>query len=668
MNREHVEPIGLNDTLSNRIFKLTLNSLDPKRIYFNENDIKKLGNKQYLLDDEIKHGHCHFITDITSIYKDRLESSIEYLLKQKNHSLDTTSQNIYKTFEKDEFVFPENESLRIKRLKDRITLKTLYRLEYDYYNDSLTTFPLEAFTEIDKIKNKVIDKWICQINHVLNHEDGYEKHISEEFLNAITKSYDPHSAYFNERKKKEFDLHLSRESETFGLYIEETDNGEFIISDLSPGGPAWKSNLIHEEDVLTGISWPTNNQQQEDITCATEADINNLLNTSPNNKITLHIKKIDGKISYVTLEKEVLRVDENTIKSFVIHGDKHIGYLTIPSFYSEEGGPIVQGCANDVAKEVIKLKREHIDGLILDLRHNGGGSLKEAIDFAGIFIDEGPICLMKEKNSGTQIVKDFNRGRIYDGPLVVLINTFSASASEILASSLQDYNRAVIIGSKSYGKATGQVIIPIDTVYNNFDELIGNTYFSGKEYSGYLKLTNSKFYRVNKTSNQKIGMTPDILLPSIWDGYHFMEKNQNYALKNDISDKQIELKKYPELPLEELKTRHENRIRNSQQMNNLQQIVNTFENSKTNTYPLNPNAFWKTTTPELQLLNTFTNSSKSETQLITVKNNESDAIFIEMDELINSINNQLIEELEYDVLIDETYKVISDLIDLTNNK
>ena len=147
-----------------------------------------------------------------------------------------------------------------------------------------------------------------------------------------------------------------------------------------------------------------------------------------------------------------------------------------------------------------------------------------------------------------------------------------------------------------------------------------------------------------------------------------MEKNQNYALKNDISDKQIELKKYPELPLEELKTRHENRIRNSQQMNNLQQIVNTFENSKTNTYPLNPNAFWKTTTPELQLLNTFTNSSKSETQLITVKNNESDAIFIEMDELINSINNQLIEELEYDVLIDETYKVISDLIDLTNNK
>ncbi len=666
LNREHVDPIGLNDSLSSRIFHLTLNSLDPKRVYFTEADFDKLKNKQYLLDEEIKHGHCHFINNITEIYKKRLESTIDYLTTLNTEITSFNDNDEYIAYDKNEFVFPKNEHQKIKRIQERVKLLTLYRLMHDYYQDSLTNFPEEALARIQITKSEVIEKWICQINHILNHEDGYQTHIAEEYLNAITKSYDPHSAYFNKRKKKEFDLHLSRESETFGLYIEEADNGDFIVSDLSPGGPAWKSNLIHEEDILEGITWP--NGDKEEITCATEAKINNILNTTPFKTITLHLKKNDDKLINVFLQKEILRVDENTIKSFVIHDQKNIGYLSIPSFYSDEGGTTVQGCANDVAKEVIKLKRENINGLILDLRHNGGGSLREAIDFAGIFIDEGPICLMNEKNSGTQIVKDFNRGRIYNGPLVVLINGFSASASEILASSLQDYNRAVIVGSNSYGKATGQVIIPIDTSYNNFEELIGTTQSSSNQYKAYIKLTNSKFYRVNQVSNQKTGMVADIQLPSIWEKYHFTEKDQYYALNNDVSNKNVLLKKYPELPLRDLKINSSNRMNQDSSLIMLNNIAIEFKKNNPKVYTLNINDFWEFSYPEIHLIDEFYRLSKSEKSLLKIKNNDSDAIFIEMDELINSINNQIIDDLEKDVLILETYQIISDLIDIINSQ
>ncbi len=666
LNREHVEPVGLNDSLSSRIFHLTFNGLDPKRVYFTETDFNKLKTKQYLLDEEIKHNHCHFINNITEVYKKRLESTLDYLTTLTTEITSFTVEDEYEAYDKDEYVFPKNDHQRINRVQDRVKLLTLYRLMHDYYQDSLTGFPEEAVTNLQKTKSEVIEKWICQINHILNHEDGYQTHIAEEYLNAITKSYDPHSAYFNKRQKKEFDLHLSRVSETFGLYIEEADNGNFIVSDLSPGGPAWKSNLIHEEDELQGITWP--NGDKEEITCATEASINNLLNTTPFKTITLHLKKNDGKLIDVFLKKEILRVDENTIKSFVIHDKKNIGYLSIPSFYSDEGSTIVQGCANDVAKEVIKLKRENIDGLILDLRHNGGGSLREAIDFAGIFIDEGPICLMKEKNSGTQIVKDFNRGRIYTGPLVVLINGFSASASEILASSLQDYNRAVIVGSNSYGKATGQVIIPIDTSYNNFEELIGNTQSSSNQYKAYIKLTNSKFYRVNRVSNQKTGMIADIQLPSIWEKYHFTEKDQYYALKNDISNKNILLKKYTDLPLKDLKTNSNFRMMNDSCLVKLNNIATAFKKENSKSYSLNIDEFWNNSYPEIHSIDEFYRLSKTENSLLKIKNNASDAIFIEMDELIDSINNQIIDDLEKDVLIQETYRIISDLIDIISNQ
>lgn len=666
LNREHVEPIGLNDSLSTRIFHLTFNSLDPKRIYFTEADFDKLKDKQYLLDEEIKHGHCHFISNITNVYKKRLESTIDYLTIINNEVTNFTENDTYIAYDKKTFVFPKNEHQRVKRIQDRVKLLTLYSLMNEYYHDSLTSFPQKAIDNIQKAKSKVIKKWICQINHTLNHEDGYQTHIAEEYLNAITKSYDPHSAYFNKRKKKEFDLHLSRESQTFGLYIEEADNGDFIVSDLSPGGPAWKSNLIHEEDILEGLTWPNGNK--EEITCATEAEINNLLNTTPFKTITLHLRKNDGKLIDVFLKKEILRVDENTIKSFVIQGQKNIGYLSIPSFYSDESGATVQGCANDVAKEVIKLKRENIDGLILDLRHNGGGSLREAIDFAGIFIDEGPICLMKEKNSGTQIVKDFNRGRIYNGPLVVLINGFSASASEILASSLQDYNRAVIVGSNSYGKATGQVIIPIDTTYNNFDELIGNTETSPNQYNAFIKLTNSKFYRVNQVSNQKTGMAPDIQLPSIWEKYHLTEKDQYYAVENDISDKNALLNKYPELPLKKLQMNSSIRMTQDSSLILLDQIATAFEKNNVGSYPLSLNEFWNNNYSEIHLIDEFYRLSKAGKNRLKIRNNASDAIFIEMDELINSINNQIITDLEKDVLIQETYQIISDLIDTINSQ
>lgn len=662
LNKQHISPIGLNDSLSSRIFNLTFQNLDPHQIYFSATDFEDFLPKKHLLDDEIANGKCTFSEEITKIYKKRLETTLVYLSALKNEITNFDENDDYISYPKESFVFPKNERHRLKRIAQRVKFLTLKRLIYRHYHDSLAVFPQAAIDAIQNTKSEVIDQWICQINHLLIHEDGFNTHIAEEFLNAITKSYDPHSAYFNHRKKKEFDLHLSRENETFGLYFEMTDNGDFVVADLSPGGPAWKSNLIHEKDVLEELIWPNGNK--EDITCATEAELNNLLNTSPFKTITLQLKKQDGKLVSTFLKKEVLRVDENTIKSFVIHEEKKIAYLSIPSFYADEGGATIQGCANDVAKEVIKLKREHIDGLILDLRNNGGGSLREAIDFAGIFIDEGPICLMKEKNSGTQLIKDFNRGSIYDGPLVVLINEFTASAAEILASSLQDYNRAVIVGSNSFGKATGQIIVPIETNSDNLATVLS----VANSHRAYIKFTNSLFYRVNQTSNQITGISPDISLPSIWKKNQLKEKDLHYVLENKRSNKEVLIKKYPTLPIHQLKTKSNQRMLHDSNLIALNNIATKFEKEKPRTNPLSINKFWDNNYTEIRLMDKFHAFSKTEKSLLTVKNNSSDAIFIEMDQLINSINNKIINDLEKNVLIYETYHIISDLIDTMNNQ
>jgi carboxyl-terminal processing protease len=313
----------------------------------------------------------------------------------------------------------------------------------------------------------------------------------------------------------------------FGFSLTEGEDGKPEIGHLQPGSPAYLSGQVNEGDRILGIKW--DNKESIDVSDAGLRELNEMLSESGGDKVNITVRKVDGTTKQVTLHKEKMAVedeDNNKVKGFLLKGARIVGYISLPDFYSDwEDNSGVNGCANDVGKEIIKLKKENIQGLIIDLRYNGGGSLKEAVELTGIFIDAGPVAQLKERETKISTLKDVNRGTIYDGPLVILVNGNTASASELVAGSLQDYNRALIVGSPTYGKATGQIVLPLDTTVNI------KTYNGKSQAESYIKLTTFKIYRVDGTTAQIKGVIPNIILPEAADANQKdREANEKFAL------------------------------------------------------------------------------------------------------------------------------------------
>ena len=370
------------------------------------------------------------------------------------------------------------------------------------------------------------------IKRVLQSPQGIENIIGNIYCATLASCYDPHTEYFPPDVKTAFESLLGNKPSVFGFALGEDEDGKPEIGHLQPGSPAFLSGQINEGDKILSIKWE--NKEAIDVSDASMEEINQMLGALGGDKVTITVRKADGTTKQATLHKEKMETadeDENRVKGFLLKGSKTVGYISLPDFYSDwanESG--VNGCANDVAKEIIKLKKENIDGLILDLRYNGGGSVREAVELVGIFIDAGPVAQFKMRDAKIATLKDVNRGTVYDGPLLVLVNGSSASASELVAGSLQDYNRAVIVGSPTYGKATGQVILPLDTTVNLEKDN------SKKEASSYIKITTSKLFRVNGTTAQMKGVVPNIILPDPTDLQKEREANEKFALATSNVD------------------------------------------------------------------------------------------------------------------------------------
>ena len=338
-----------------------------------------------------------------------------------------------------------------------------------------------------------------------------EQAVGDEYCKAIALCYDPHTEYFPLTEKEDFESQLGQEQMVFGFTCNEEDDGSLKIENILPGSPAFKSGQINKGDKLLSVQWA--DKQPIDVSSGGLKQLYDVLGMSNHDKATLKVKKQDGTERSVVLFKAKSEEtgEENKVKSFLLKGSRTIGFISLPSFYQdwENEGAGIKGCANDVAKEILKLKKENIEGLIIDLRYNGGGSMQEAIELSGIFIDAGPVGQDKGRDAKVYTMKDMNRGTIYDGPLVLMVNGYSASASEMVAGTLQDYHRAVIVGTPTYGKATAQVVLPMDTTV----DLQKN--FTNIQSDSYLKITVSQLYRVNGTSAQATGVQPDVVLPDI---------------------------------------------------------------------------------------------------------------------------------------------------------
>jgi carboxyl-terminal processing protease len=565
----HYAPPSFNADVNLEVLDLLLNKLDPKRIYFLQTDVQNF--KELIKATPDENVFCPLFGAVWSAYKIRLRQTDSLLNILAGAPLDYLAKDtIYiNPNKKAEWVSSSIEMK--KRLEKRIKASVLFQiLKPKEEGSGLSTItPAKLKTSEPEERKIVITKEKRKYTAILADENKLKEHVFVELNDAICKRCDPHSDYFTLKDKESFEGSLSSEEMSYGFTVTDNNDGEIIIAHLVPGSSAWRCNSLHEGDVIIRIKWP--DKAAVDISNMDTDEFYELMKATAPPKMQLTVRKKDNEVKTVALEKTKVESEENTLNSFVLSDDStKLGYIPLPSFYTdfdEEGN---LGCANDVAKEIIKLKAENIQGLILDLRYNGGGSMKEAMDLAGIFIDEGPLAIFRGKKDKPYALKDLNRGTMYDGPLVVLINNYSASASEFFSAAVQDYNRALIVGSSTYGKATAQNVLPADT---------NLLYYKNKKNitSGYSKITMNKFYRVTGISHQSSGIKPDITLPDLLNHISVMEKEMPFAFKADSVNKKIIFKPYLPLPKEALKNKSAQRVNASTRFTSVKQLEGDVE-------------------------------------------------------------------------------------------
>ena len=538
----HVQPRALDHELSSAIYSQVLDALDAQRIFFTKEDIGKLSEYRQRLDDEIRNRRSDFLQLLISVYKQRLLQA-DTLIDQIGATPFNFSLREKLTAAEDS-LHPADRSamrLRLYKLLKSSVLRSMI-------SDALETERTPSKKYVDSLEpilqKRAVARTKRTIKRILQSPMGVDNIIGTIYCQVLASCYDPHTAYFQPEMKTAFESRLGNTPLSFGLSLHEDDDGNPEIGHLQPGGPAFQSGTINEGDKIRSIQW--DDKEPIDVSGASLEEISQILSAPGGNKATFTIKKADGTSRQVSLHKEKLDTgeDDDKVKGFILKGARSMGYIYLPAFYSDwEDSKGINGCANDVAKEIIKLKKENIEGLILDLRYNGGGSMQEAVELAGIFIDSGPVAQVGSRDAKIVTLKDVNRGTIYDGPLLLLVNGNSASASEMVAGTLQDYNRALIVGSPTYGKATAQVVLPMDTALDL------STYTGNREATSYIKITISRLYRVTGATAQFNGVKPDILLPDPAGSRQQREADEKFALSPVVIAANKYYKPLPPLPV-----------------------------------------------------------------------------------------------------------------------
>jgi carboxyl-terminal processing protease len=529
LEANHYQPQKINDTLSKRTFDIYLKRLDYGKKFLTLEDVKKLEKYTYQIDDQIKNKSFEFfdfsvntinykINYVKSFYEDILSKPFDF---KKNEVIEIDD-------EKRNYAKGEKELTNIWRkflkyqtlteINDLLTVQEKAKEKKD------TTIKIKTFEEIEKqAREKVLKRykdWFRRIAQV-EREDRFSVYI-----NSIVKSYDPHTGYFPPKDKENFDIAMSGRLEGIGAVLQEKD-GYIKIVRIVPGSASWKQGELKAGDIILKVA--QGEEEPVDIVDMRLDKAVRLIRGKKGTEVRLTIKKLDKSIIVIPIIRDVVIIEETYAKSAILkdkENKKTVGYILLPEFYADFNNKGGQDCANDVKKELEKLRQENINGLILDLRNNGGGSLRHAVDIAGLFIEKGPVVQVKTKKGSPYILQDNDPRIQYKGTLIIMVNYFSASASEILSAAMQDYKRGVIFGSSStFGKGTVQKLIDLNRYlpeeYNNIKSL------------GALKLTTQKFYRINGGATQLKGVTPDIVLPDNYTYLDIGEKELDYRMPWD---------------------------------------------------------------------------------------------------------------------------------------
>lgn len=653
-NRYHINPIALNEKTSSEIIDIFITELDNRAFFIKEGDQKKLKKNSSEFLNQINLGSNAYSDLATAIYLQSLKTtdSILTLISKKPLDFSENDTAYLLPYGEKKIVYSSSIKNHIKRIERYVKMKC--------YEKVVSTDNYDAFTETEfNTKAQAFSKAICA---------NFQKQISEEIklatnyvestlLNSIALRYDPHSSYFTEKQNQQFKNQLSAEVESFGFFVNENNDGTIIIDDIEPGGSAWMCNDINEGDIFVSIKIGRETIKGEELSAF---EIQTKLNDTKEKEITLTVKKRNGSFKTVKLVKQKVASLDNTVKGYLL-SDTHskIGYICLPSFYTDMEQHNLPGCANDVAKEILKLEKDTINGLILDLRNNGGGSMEEAINLAGIFIDEGPLFIMKEKNKKPSLIKDINRGAIFKKPLVVLINETSASASELFANIAKDYNLGLVVGQTSYGKGTAQVLLPLDTnlITSKNTEVIKNS-------SDFIKVTYGKFYRLNCSTHQGSGVTPDIQLPSA-PGYKDVKENREYYhLPADSITKKVIYTPNPQINSQLLQANSAKRISSSPDFKQFTRISDSVSNAiyKTQAIVLKFKEYKEYNKKIDMAYSSLEKAFDSNNPSINCKNNSFDLKLEGISVQTKEFNLRILQSLQKDIFITESFNIINDFI------
>lgn len=527
LNANHYDPYEVNDDFSNRVYDLYLERLDYNKRFFTVQDINQLKSYQTKIDEQVLASDYEFFDLSVDLFDMRMEKVKGYYKEILIQPFDFTLDEEI-NLEKDDVAWARNEDELKERwrklLKYQVLSRIVTKMEMQENGELEEGEEEMTFAEMEEDARQKVMKTYNEWERRMGQQDRNDRRAI--YFNSIANTYDPHTSYYPPKDKENFDIQMSGRLEGIGASLQEKE-GYIKVVRIVPGSPSYRQGELEEEDVILKVG--QGSDEPVDIVDMPLDDAVQLIRGDKGTEVRLTVKKADGATKVIPIVRDVVVLQETYAKSAIIknqHTDNQpVGYIKLPKFYADFQNKGGRRCATDVADEIEKLKEQNIKGLVLDLRNNGGGSLMDVVEMMGLFIPDGPVVQIKSRYGSPQLLYDRDSKVQYDGPLVVLVNSSSASASEILAAAVQDYKRGIVAGTPTFGKGTVQRFYSLD----NF--LRGNA--DGIKPLGDIKLTTQKFYRVNGGATQLKGVTPDVILPDAYTYIDRGERLQDFAMPWD---------------------------------------------------------------------------------------------------------------------------------------
>ena len=680
MDQVHYNPKIINDELSVVIFDEYIEVLDSRKRFLTQEEVDELAQFRDKIDDQIKIKTFEMFEMSNELIEKGIQRGQRIYASIDVSALDLTSNDkVNLDYENRER--PKNEKALKKYWEQLITYDIISKVEtkIDKQVKKLQAMmlvpPAIDTAAEDSEKELYVEKKRDELvaEAIEDHTKNYKKWFKrlnkqrrsdrfEQYLNAITHQSDPHTTYFNPKKRDDFNINMGGKLEGIGARLQADDDFIKIVS-IVPGGPIWKTKKVEAEDLIIAIQ-----QEGEDEVLNLYGmrldDVVSKIRGKKGTVITLTIRKKDGSEILLAIERDEVITEETLAKSLIIDkvgSIENIGYIKLPKFYSsfeKKGG---NSCAKDVASEIEKLKTVNVNGIILDLRNNTGGSLNDVVEMSGLFIKEGPIVQVKPRTRDAYVHLDKNPDVLYDGPLMILVNKYSASASEIIAAAMQDYKRAVIVGSTStYGKGTVQRFYDLDRAFKGAEDY---------KPLGSLKMTTQKFFRVNGGSTQLIGVTPDIVLP---DNYQYMdvgEKEYDHAMKWTEIDaveysQDVALLDHIDEVAATSKKRVDKNDKFTKVLANAERIKKYRDNS---TYSLNIDQFIEEMDQREEDSEQYKDLYDTDIASLKISNLEVDMDNINFDESKQARNQDWLDGMKKDFYLEEALSIMKDMIRLEDS-